>query len=561
MRTHSSNSMIIHRQIRSKNNGFIFKAGAIFIVAFLFFVHAEAAHAANGCCLKTNPPSQTCSDPACTLLCFSMPDYASCQKLDNGYQWNSGTCFSLSQCADKLPHSCCVKTEGDKTTCIAAYREEQCQALGATFSVAGCNTGTNSAKCAGNYEDPAVAGDTKPVSGDASAATPETSGVGVPKIAIPTLSIRIPGLDTLSEPGGSVKEGYVIPWIGQYLSAIYAWALGLVGILAITMIVIGGVRWITAGGDSSKVSGAKGNITNAVIGLILAFGSYLILYTLNPDLVAFKALQIIPTSGISAAGSTGAEGGKANEADIAEGAKMAGADPCAVLAACEHESGLRFVWNNWPNSPKEKSPSFGACGMMAENFKDGTSLDAAIRAKFSEWPALGSDDPTGKTIYDKYKTKIDLFLSNGKLNGFGAGKITGRAPTVQAMAGYAVGSGNVTRWQEANGFSPSPDFTMAQAVAMGAAAAVDAAHIPESPSVTAGSKSTCKDQLYTCGPYDLENPAYKLLKGYKAEPGGIVGKCGGKDCYTLLTRDTVIYQINSYRRFDGKYKCTGGGKK
>ncbi len=265
---------------------------SLFIAGLIFIFSAPSALAANGCCLKTNPPSQTCSDPACTLLCFSMPDYASCQKLDNGYQWNSGTCFSLSQCADKLPHSCCVKTEGDKTTCIAAYREEQCQALGATFSVAGCNTGTNSAKCAGNYEDPAVAGDAKPVSGS-SGGTLVSENI-TPTFTEPKLAIKIPNLSFSQLV--VVDEGqrkYVdIPWIAQYLQGIYSYVLGAVSLLAVTMLVWGGVKWLTAGGDSSQVSAAKTTIGNSVIGLVLALSSYLILYTINPDAVKLKPVSV-----------------------------------------------------------------------------------------------------------------------------------------------------------------------------------------------------------------------------------------------------------------------------
>ena len=43
----------------------------------------------------------------------------------------------------------------------------------------------------------------------------------------------------------------------------------IVGVVAIIMIIVGGFRYITSGGDSSKVGSAKNTIIYAIIGLIL----------------------------------------------------------------------------------------------------------------------------------------------------------------------------------------------------------------------------------------------------------------------------------------------------
>lgn len=44
----------------------------------------------------------------------------------------------------------------------------------------------------------------------------------------------------------------------------------VVGVAAVIMIIIGGFKFITAGGDSSKVSNAKDTILYSVIGLVVA---------------------------------------------------------------------------------------------------------------------------------------------------------------------------------------------------------------------------------------------------------------------------------------------------
>ena len=47
--------------------------------------------------------------------------------------------------------------------------------------------------------------------------------------------------------------------------------LYIVGIVAVIMLVVGGIRYIVSGGDSKKVTDAKNTILYAIIGLIICF--------------------------------------------------------------------------------------------------------------------------------------------------------------------------------------------------------------------------------------------------------------------------------------------------
>ncbi|MBI4142442.1 D-alanyl-D-alanine carboxypeptidase family protein [Candidatus Uhrbacteria bacterium] len=82
-----------------------------------------------------------------------------------------------------------------------------------------------------------------------------------------------------------------VPWLGEYLAAIYRWAIPVGAILAVVVIMIGGIIWLTSGG-ADRLSTAREWIGNAVIGLLLLVGSYVILEIINPDLVRFAQLQI-----------------------------------------------------------------------------------------------------------------------------------------------------------------------------------------------------------------------------------------------------------------------------
>lgn len=50
--------------------------------------------------------------------------------------------------------------------------------------------------------------------------------------------------------------------------------LSFVGIIFMLLIIAGGLKWMTAGGDTNKVAEARKLMTNATIGLALVMASY-----------------------------------------------------------------------------------------------------------------------------------------------------------------------------------------------------------------------------------------------------------------------------------------------
>ncbi|MDO8462675.1 MAG: hypothetical protein Q7S96_00150 [bacterium] len=89
------------------------------------------------------------------------------------------------------------------------------------------------------------------------------------------IRVHIPGTD------GDVTA---VANVGSYIAAIYRWAVPLAAVVAVVVIMVGGVLWMV-GGAAGQVQRAKTFIMNAVIGLGLVLLSYLILQTVNPDLV------------------------------------------------------------------------------------------------------------------------------------------------------------------------------------------------------------------------------------------------------------------------------------
>ena len=76
-------------------------------------------------------------------------------------------------------------------------------------------------------------------------------------------------------------QGGLLELLGTALQMI----MGLVGVVSFIMVILGAVRWMTAGGNSEAVEKGKGMIVWAFLGLALAAASFAILD------VFFKGLQ------------------------------------------------------------------------------------------------------------------------------------------------------------------------------------------------------------------------------------------------------------------------------
>lgn len=81
--------------------------------------------------------------------------------------------------------------------------------------------------------------------------------------------------------------------LARYIKGVYNYSLEIGGILAAIILMAGGVLWLTSGGDSGKVSKAKELIFSSITGLVILFSSFMILKTINPNLVEIKGVKMI----------------------------------------------------------------------------------------------------------------------------------------------------------------------------------------------------------------------------------------------------------------------------
>ncbi len=146
-----------------------------------------------------------------------------------------------------------------------------------------------------------------------------------------TINPNLPGINTTSSPAGFVAN-------------FYSFALLLSGILAFGVIVWGGVKYATGRGNPSSESEAKSWITGALLGLLLLAGAYIVLQTVNPDIVSLKLPALPGLNAVSTGGATG--GGAAGGGPLVGQCPMVALTPITDPQAQAMENGQTVLWNS-----------------------------------------------------------------------------------------------------------------------------------------------------------------------------------------------------------------------
>ena len=114
------------------------------------------------------------------------------------------------------------------------------------------------------------------------------------KFNLPDYVFQIPigNLSKLTAIDCSQSSTCEIPWISQYIAAVYNYGLSIGGIIAVLILMAAGLLWIVSGGDSNKINQAKKMIIGSVTGLFLFIGMYVFLGFINPDLQKLKNISM-----------------------------------------------------------------------------------------------------------------------------------------------------------------------------------------------------------------------------------------------------------------------------
>ena len=65
------------------------------------------------------------------------------------------------------------------------------------------------------------------------------------------------------------------------MTKVINWFLGLVGLLAVLMLIIGGFRYLMSAGNDEATGKAKNTILYAIVGIVIVILSYAIVFTIT----------------------------------------------------------------------------------------------------------------------------------------------------------------------------------------------------------------------------------------------------------------------------------------
>jgi len=117
----------------------------------------------------------------------------------------------------------------------------------------------------------------------------------IPQIGIPGSEFQQETGTTIGTPGTNATTGEAVmrsDLLARYIAAFYNWGFGIVGVIAVLMLMAAGVIWLTSGGDSGKIGNAKKMIEGALMGAGLLVGSWFLLNTINPNLTNLPAIEM-----------------------------------------------------------------------------------------------------------------------------------------------------------------------------------------------------------------------------------------------------------------------------
>ncbi len=107
------------------------------------------------------------------------------------------------------------------------------------------------------------------------------------------LTVPIAGADEGKPIDEIAKEQKQFLNIASQIGNLYNWAVGIGGLVALGVLIYGGLLYSTSAGNPSRQGDAKEWMFGSLIGLSILFGSYMILSIVNPELTKLKDLELI----------------------------------------------------------------------------------------------------------------------------------------------------------------------------------------------------------------------------------------------------------------------------
>ncbi len=213
---------------------------------------------------------------------------------------------------------------------------------------------------------------------------PASAGGEVKTIQIqPKLNIPIPDFSFSKQLISTDSKNMNFPFFGEYISAIYTWAVGFIALITILVIMVGGLKYSTARGNKEQIDDALDYIKGGVVGLLIAVGTYTLLYTINPELIKLKSLtlQQVERADISEALHA------IHDVPDLDAFQQAQADNLAAVnaGAASRSSSGSVDCSAFPDTPVGRSACRKACNAALPPDKRSKLADSSYDDKYLGW--------------------------------------------------------------------------------------------------------------------------------------------------------------------------------
>lgn len=100
------------------------------------------------------------------------------------------------------------------------------------------------------------------------------------------------------EVEGAETPRSVKTFLPDYIKYLFNLAIIIAGLVAFASLIYGGFRYLASAGNPTALSDARDQITAGILGLLLLLGAYLVLITINPQLIILKVGEITVNKGV-----------------------------------------------------------------------------------------------------------------------------------------------------------------------------------------------------------------------------------------------------------------------
>jgi hypothetical protein len=278
------------------------------------------------------------------------------------------------------------------------------------------------------------------------------------ELTAPKLAVQIPGLAAWKDRTIEAGETITVPYLVEYILALYKYAVVIGSVIAVVTFMIGGLLYMIAGGVPSSVATAQEVMIGAISGLTLILSAYLMLNIINPNLVHLKPIEIqtleaeelAEVSQVSAESYQAVTGQKLDLSPVAktvllqkaaQKAQALDIPPCMLISIVAHESGgnpgivghdedypgpavVGARYNFLASKKKFSGETFELPATFPATYGQWASLSTVERKKINSIKIFNDDGASGNRKTINLGAAPDFGLDWRFSHGLGLGQVT-----------------------------------------------------------------------------------------------------------------------------------------